>query len=133
MGLTKHQELVLSALKTAGRPIGAYALLDRLRRPGLKAQTQIYRALNRLVELGAAHRLETLNAYIACGRPSGCKNNFTAFAICETCGRVDEFATSDLGGSLERLIKENNFAARGATIEILGKCQRCIDLEQTES
>ena len=133
MGLTKNQNLVLTALKAADRPIGAYALLNRLRRPGFQAPTQIYRALDRLVDLGTVHRLETLNAYIACSHPEQCKHNFTAFAICETCGHIDEFATSDLSGSLDRLIKENNFAARGATIEILGKCQSCIDLEQTES
>jgi len=133
MPLTKDQQRVLNALKAAGRPLGAYALLDRLRQPGFKAPTQVYRALDRLVELGTVHRLETLNAYIACSHPELCKHNFTAFAICETCGHIDEFATSDLSGSLERLIKENNFAARGATIEMLGKCQRCIDLEQTES
>lgn len=64
--LTKNQGLVLSVLESSGQPLSAYTILDRLRGQGLKAPLQVYRALDKLLEHGRVHRLESMNAFVVC-------------------------------------------------------------------
>ena len=106
MQLTTNQQFVLNALQRTDGPLSAYALLEQLRAVGLKAPVQIYRALKQLIQHGLAHRLETLNAYVTCKR---CKRSFKAFAICESCGHIDEFLDNDLGQRLECWAENNDF------------------------
>jgi hypothetical protein len=69
------------------RPLSAYTILDQLRDQGFRAPLQVYRALDKLVEFGLVHRLESLNAFVACRHPD-CEDHETiAFMICEKCGR----------------------------------------------
>ncbi|HCF1774321.1 TPA: transcriptional repressor [Pseudomonas aeruginosa] len=125
MQLTPHQQRVLTTLRHASEPLSAYALLDRLRDEGFKAPMQVYRALERLAEQGLVHRLETLNAYVSCAHAAGCRHGFTAFAICDDCGHVDEFTDKDLSHCLTRWMKNNAFSLRSSTIEFYGKCTNC--------
>ncbi|MEI2734956.1 MAG: transcriptional repressor [Rhodoblastus sp.] len=92
--LTPGRKAVLDILESARRPIGAYEMIDILaasagRRP---APTQVYRALDFLVEQGLVHRLASRNAYLACGHGHEASEP-VAFLICDGCGHVDE-ATS---------------------------------------
>ena len=50
--LTANQRVVLDELRTGGRPLTAYQLLDRLRVHGFQAPPTVYRALERLLALG---------------------------------------------------------------------------------
>src|SRR5690606_5865135 len=61
--LTRNQELVLGALNGSGGRLSAYDILDRVRGKGIRAPLQVYRALDKLVERGLAHRLESLSAF----------------------------------------------------------------------
>lgn len=128
--LTANQQLVLEALQQAKAPLGAYALLHQLRESGIAAPMQVYRSLDRLIEQGLVHRLETLNAYVNCSKPGGCADGFTAFAICDNCGRTTEFVDSALGRDLKRWAKDNAFFLGGTTIEIHGRCAQCAGLAQ---
>lgn len=128
MQLTTNQQRVLTTLQEAGRPLSAYAVLDRLRVVGFTAPTQVYRALERLTEHGLVHRLASLNAYVSCAHNSRCMHGFTAFAICDNCGHIDEFVDSDLSGSLGRWAKKNGFSPSTSAIEIRGKCGVCTGL-----
>ena len=48
----------------------------------------IYRALEFLTAQGLVHRIESMNAFLACGsNPHG---RSTEFLICDCCGRVEE-------------------------------------------
>ena len=125
MQLTAHQQHVLTTLKQAEVPLSAYALLDLLREQGFTAPTQVYRALERLAEHGLVHRLESLNAYVSCSHPGGCRQAFKAFAICDHCGHVAEFNDNDLGRSLNRWMKGHAFSLHASTIELHGKCAAC--------
>ena len=82
--LTKNQSLVLDALSGAHGPLSAYTILDQLRDHGLRAPLQVYRALEKLLEYGLVHRLESLNAFVACRHPHCGDDSTMAFAICET-------------------------------------------------
>ncbi len=123
MKLTLNQKRVLEALRQARCPLGAYALLSQLRQPGFTAPTQVYRALEKLMQHGLVHRLESLNAYVSCAH--GCHHGFTAFAICDNCGHIDEFVDDALNTSLGRWIENQNFALGRTSIEIHGKCSVC--------
>jgi len=123
--LTTNQQRVLETLQQANGPLSAYALLDRLREQGFSAPTQVYRALERLTEHDLVHRLETLNAYVPCAYPGNCQHDFRAFAICDICGHVDEFADTDLRRCLGRWINSNAFSLHNSTIELRGECATC--------
>ncbi|WP_343592245.1 Fur family transcriptional regulator [Paracidovorax wautersii] len=125
MDLTANQQRVLSTLQQAQAPLSAYNLLDQLRGQGFSAPTQVYRALERLVQEGRVHRLESLNAYVSCACAEGCRQGPLAFAICEKCGHVDEFADPSLGRSLAALVKRNAFSLRESNIELRGLCASC--------
>lgn len=131
MKLTANQQYVLAALRQAKSPLSAYALLDQLRKPGFNAPAQVYRALERLMGHGLAHRLETLNAYVACSHPNGCERSVTAFAICETCGNTDEFGVNDVG--LRHWAENNAFALESSVIEIRGQCSSCAGQKRAQS
>lgn len=67
--LTKNQALVMGALTHSDGPLSAYTILDKLRDQGFRAPLQVYRALDKLLEYGLVHRLESLNAFVACACP----------------------------------------------------------------
>ncbi|WP_322988718.1 Fur family transcriptional regulator [Hoeflea sp.] len=123
--LTKNQSLVFGALSRAEGPLSAYTILDQLRDDGFRAPLQVYRALDKLVETGMVHRLESLNAFVACSHP-GCDSHQTiAFAICETCGKVAEISDEALESRLRELAREDGFTVKRAVVELRGLCVAC--------
>jgi len=125
--LTRNQDLVLQTLNRADTPLSAYDILDRLRDAGLRAPLQVYRALEKLIEQGLAHRLESLNAFVCCADAAAHahKRGTTAFAICDDCGRVDEFADEVVDQRLAEWAQRHGFASGRTTIELRGVCAAC--------
>ncbi len=123
--LTKNQSLVMSELSKADGPLGAYAILDQLRDRGFRAPPQVYRALDKLVEFGLVHRLESLNAFVACRHPECKSHETTTFMICERCGQVSELADDKLAKRLTTLAHKAKFALTKTTIELRGTCLAC--------
>ncbi|MGQ4274432.1 Fur family transcriptional regulator [Terrihabitans sp. B22-R8] len=126
--LTKNQTIVLDALAHAEGPLGAYALLDRLRDQGFRAPLQVYRALDKLIELGLVHRLESVNSFVACAHSHdhGTCHGPMAFAICDRCGRVDEFSDPVVNERLRDYSKGHSFKAEKTIIELHGTCATCL-------
>lgn len=124
--LTRNQTLVLGALNNSKKPLSAYAILDELRTNGLRAPLQVYRALDKLVELGFVHRLESLNAFVAC-QHVGCDGaDSVAFAICGTCGKVDEVQDATLSQELKAVSAKTGFVLAHSIVELRGTCAACI-------
>ena len=123
--LTRNQSLVLGTLTQAEGPLSAYTILDRLRDEGFRAPLQVYRALEKLLASGLVHRLESLNAFIACAHPDCHGHGMIAFAICEDCGQVDEFSDAVVRERLGAWSADNGFKAEKTTIEIRGHCANC--------
>src|SRR5437868_1246110 len=121
--LTPNQELVLGTLAHAEAPLSAYDILDRLRGDGLRAPLQVYRALEKLTGRGLAHRLESLNAFVCCTDATCHRTGTIAFAICERCGKVEEFAEPAVEQKLRGWSKASGFEARRVTIELRGGCR----------
>lgn len=126
ISLTPARQLVLDKLCEAGRPVGAYEMIDLVaaatgKRP---APVAIYRALDFLQENGLVHRLATRNAYLACGHRHD-RTARVAFLICEDCGRVSEVSSPDVDAGLGRLAESSGFAAKAQVIEVTGRCRDC--------
>jgi Fur family transcriptional regulator, zinc uptake regulator len=123
--LTKNQALVFGAISHADVPLSAYTILDGLRREGFRAPLQVYRALEKLLELGMVHRLESLNAFVACQQNNCASHSIVAFAICDTCGKVAEIADETLPVHLDNLAKNHHFGLKKSTVELRGICENC--------
>ena len=123
--LTKNQSLVLSVLAKTKGPMSAYTILDQLRGDGFRAPLQVYRAIEKLLELGLVHRIESLNAFVACQHPSCEEQETVAFMICDTCGTIDEIADNALASQLASISKKEDFSAKTATVELHGNCRNC--------
>jgi Fur family transcriptional regulator, zinc uptake regulator len=131
--LTKNQALVYGALSQADGPLSAYTILDQLRDRGFRAPLQVYRALDKLREFGLVHRLESLNAFVACSDPACETHATTAFAICDNCGSVTEFADDRIARHLKSWAKAEDFGLRKTTIELRGICSSCQAATRAET
>jgi Fur family zinc uptake transcriptional regulator len=123
--LTRNQAFVFENLLKAKAPMSAYLILDELRDDGFRAPLQVYRALGKLVEMGLVHRLESLNAFVACDHPEGDRHGAIAFAICEDCGEVDEFAHEEIVKGLIIWAETEKFRLDKTIIELRGTCATC--------
>ena len=123
--LTNHQTLVLKTLLRVKVPTSAYGLLDQLREQGLRAPQQVYRALDKLMELGLVHKLDSLNAFVACSHPHPHAHGLAAFAICTHCGQAEEMTDLAIKKRLQSWSKDHAFKLRSATIEMRGTCAQC--------
>lgn len=123
--LTKNQALVMAALSASKEPMSAYTILDDLRDDGFRAPLQVYRALEKLLELGLVHRLESLNAFIACNHHGCDRHAAIAFMICDSCGQATEISDSALTRRLKKLAEAQTFALRSSAVELRGICNSC--------
>ena len=85
--VTEPREYVLGIIAAADKPLTAYDVLDALAEKLDKPKPPTaYRALEFLMQHGFVHRIESLNAYIACAEDH--KHQGSQFMICDGCGRV---------------------------------------------
>ncbi len=120
----KTQAEVLAILRRHRRPLSAYDVLGELRESNPKiAPTTIYRALSALTERGRVHRLESLNAFIAC---QGDRHHHAyILSICDDCGAVEESVAPDLLKALSSIAGRSGFAPTRHVIEVHGLCASC--------
>ncbi len=122
--LTPIRQQVLSLIWENHKAAKAYELLEKLKplQNAAKPAT-IYRALDFLIEQGLIHRVESLNAFIGCNRPSS--QHEQLLLICKECNDVEERSAPEVMQSLMAEIKEANFIAQSKAIEIQGICHEC--------
>lgn len=127
--LNPKDQLVLDALRKCSKPVSAYDLIDDLKGHGVKAPPTVYRALGKLIELGLAHKLESLNAFVACAHDHSQDHSHdaVAFAVCEKCGAVDEFESKALGRTLNAWASKRRFSLQKTTLELRGICCACAE------
>lgn len=123
--LTQRQQQVLTALTTAGKPQSAYTLLDNLREEGFRVPLQVYRALNSLTRAGLVHKLESINAFVACAHTHPHKHGLAAFTICDECGQADEFSDDIIEARLRQVADAKAFTLEHTIIEMRGVCENC--------
>lgn len=121
--LSEKEAIIDATLRGSGRPLSAYDLIELLHDQGISSPPTVYRALKRLVGLGVAHRIESLNAFVSCSH--GGHASTAAFAICGDCGEVTEFHQDQVAELLKGWAQVQSFAVDAMTIELHGSCKAC--------
>ena len=129
--LTKNQMLVLSVLEESSIPLSAYTILERLGEHGLRAPPQVYRALDKLLDLGLAHKLASMNSFLACQHTQCGSHQVTSFAICDGCEQVSEIINTEFERQLNSLAEDVGLQPTRSTIEIHGLCDQCTSSNPT--
>ncbi|WP_299691444.1 transcriptional repressor [uncultured Tateyamaria sp.] len=124
--LTPIRRRALEILLAEHRALGAYDLLAVLAAEGLGTAPPVaYRALDFLTSAGFAHKIEGLNAYIACAHLGA--DHTPAFLICTACKSVAEAETQTTKGRLAEAARDSGFHIERTVIEALGLCPACQD------
>ncbi len=122
--LTPVRRKVLELLLQEHRALGAYSILDLLRDAGYGSQPPVaYRALEFLSENGFVHKIERLNAFVACAHPG--VTHSPAFMICRSCDAVAEARTAHAKDGLGAAARAAGFQIEKTVIEAEGLCPEC--------
>ncbi|MBI3453874.1 MAG: transcriptional repressor [Rhodospirillales bacterium] len=122
--LTPLRRRVLELVWGSHQPVGAYAILDRLKQDGrAAAPPTVYRALDFLLARGLIHRIASLNAFVGCARPDG--SHPAQFLICRRCGTAAEIDDPRLAAAIGRSATESGFAVDAPIVELRGLCAGC--------
>ncbi len=124
--LSKNQQIIFDLIDKSPEPLKAYSILFNVQKRGIKAPLQVYRALDKLVEIGKIHKIESRNAFIACQNSSCQISKATAFSICESCEKVTEINNSNLSKYLTSFKDKNGMKYNKYNLEFFGLCKKCI-------
>ena len=123
--LTKNQQAVLNLLENSNEPLKAYTILYDIQKKGINAPTQVYRALEKLIEIGKVHKIESKNSYIACNNVNCSSQSSTSFLICEDCDKVIELEKNNSSSYFSKLTEKFDFKYSEHNLEIYGYCESC--------
>ena len=119
--LTPPRRRVLELLLESGQAVKAYDLMAAYQ-PGAPAKPPtVYRALEFLERQGLVHRIQSLNAYVACRHG---EVHAAAFLICDCCGATSEVELA-AARAMESQASAAGFALRAVTVEANGLCAAC--------
>ncbi len=122
--LTDPRLYTLDIIAGAANPLTAYDVLDELSKHLDKPKPPTaYRALEFLVEHGFIHRIESLNAYVACAEDH--KHKGSQFMICDECGRVEEVHLCHIPEALKKQAEGKGFTLSHWNAELHGRCGKC--------
>ncbi len=123
--LSKNQQIIFDLINKSSEPLKAYTILYNVKKRGIKAPPQVYRALDKLVQTGKIHKIESKNAFVAC-RSSSCEiSKATAFSICESCEMVDEISDAKLTKYLSGFSDKKGTRYKRFNLEFFGLCKKC--------
>ena len=123
--LSKNQKIIFDLIDKSSQPLKAYSILFNVQKKGIKAPLQVYRALDKLVEIGKIHKIESRNAFIACQNSSCQVSKATAFSICESCEKVTEVSNSNLSKYLSNIKDKEGMKYHKYNLEFFGLCKKC--------
>jgi Fur family zinc uptake transcriptional regulator len=122
--LTAQRRDVLASVARSHAAVGAYEVIERMADHGPRpAPITVYRALDFLVAHGLVHKIESLNAYVACSHAH--EGTPAALLLCDGCGAVAEFDAPDTFMALSRRAAGHGFKADRMVLELAGKCDHC--------
>ena len=121
--LTGPRRRVLELLLRTDGPAKAYDLIAGYGEDGQAAKPPtVYRALDFLEKQGFVHRIESLNAYVACRRVG--EVHSAAFLICDCCGATREVAPF-AAGQVGALFASSGYDIDTLVVEARGRCAAC--------
>ncbi|NLA67219.1 MAG: transcriptional repressor, partial [Gammaproteobacteria bacterium] len=98
--------------------------LDRAREgngPGAAGPPTVYRALDCLQANGVIHKLQSVNAFVACHHPSTAQHS-VPFLICDSCHAAIELEDLAIVAALDQRPRALGFEPRAQTLEVNGTC-----------
>jgi Fur family zinc uptake transcriptional regulator len=123
--LTPTRRRVLEIICQRHEPAKAYDILDHLGKGGRRAAPPtVYRALEFLLDASLIHRIDSLNAYVACAHPA--REHSAQLLVCSRCEQVAEIEDEQIQAVLDRGASKHGFRIDPQTVEIRGRCPRCV-------
>ena len=123
--LSKNQKIILEYIQKNKKPVKAYSILSNVQKKGINAPPQVYRALDKLIEIGKIHKVESQNSFVAC-KTSDCETpHATAFSICDSCDEVSEINDPKLFKYLLDFKDNSGIKFDGYNLEFFGACKSC--------
>ena len=123
--LSKNQQIIFDFIEKAKEPLKAYSILFNVQKKGIKAPQQIYRALDKLIEIGKIHKIESRNAFVACKNANCEISKATAFSICENCEKVTELNNPKLSTLITTFKDSSGMNYKKFNLELFGLCKKC--------
>ena len=121
---TAQRREVLCCVAESHAATGAYEVIERMAQRGPRpSPITVYRALDFLLAHGLVHKIESLNAFVACnhahdGAPA-------ALLVCEACGNVLELDASKTASVLASQAIAQGFKPLRMVMELSGRCAAC--------
>ena len=125
--MTALRQLVLRLILDADGPLTAYQLLARLKETRANATPPtVYRVLDFLMQQALIHKVERLNAFIACTEADHHHDHPVQFLICRSCGGVAEIEDVAVARALDDAAGRRGFHPGRAVVELDGTCAACF-------
>lgn len=121
--LTNPLKVIVEILAATPRALGPLEIYDLGRRQYPKmGLVTVYRALEKLEELGLVQRVHQINGCHAYLRAA---DGHEHILICTRCGRVVYFAGDDLTNLIEGVARQTGFSIQEHWLQLHGLCQGC--------
>ena len=129
ISLTEKRQRILTILIDAQQAISAYDIVDRYQKSFNQSipAMSVYRILDYLIDIGAVHKLESVNQYVICEHVA-CEHSHqkTQFLICDDCHSVQEIVLDQsIVASLNKSVLNANFSLKSPQLELHGLCSDC--------
>lgn len=126
--LTAIRKQVLELLLRHEGGVKAYQLLEEMKAVHEPATPPtVYRALEFLQEAGLVHRLDSLNAYVACHID---QHQHGLLLVCPHCHAVREIDDPDICHLLADRVRLAGYQLDGDCLEIKAVCGLCAKVDQ---
>ena len=125
ISLSKNQKIVLDYIQKTKKPVKAYSILSGVKKKGINAPPQVYRALDKLIEKGKIHKIESQNSFIACNIGDCATPHAVAFSICNQCEIVTEINDQKIFKYLSDFKDKSGVNFKVYNLEFFGVCDSC--------
>ena len=106
--LSPNEKVILNVLKKSNKPLKAYRILFQVQKKGIKSPTQVYRALDKLQEIGKVHKIESRNSYVICTNTDCLNKSSVSFLICNLCEKIVEIEDKVISDRFSEICKKSN-------------------------
>jgi Fur family transcriptional regulator, zinc uptake regulator len=119
-------ESVVAVLKGSQRPLGAYAIADKITATsGARCYANsVYRCLATLIDKGRIQPIATVNGYVLIDADHNNADRLI-WLICEECQRCDSVPGLSAHTAINEIALARQFQPLRQIIEIVGSCATC--------
>jgi len=118
---TSARIAVLREIYSSGSHLDADELYQRLKKRGVSiSRATVYHTLDLLFRLRLVTRIDLGHKHTHYEKSHGVANHL--HVVCEQCGQVVEITSSELGGMLEKLCRQQGFELGSYSLQVFGQC-----------